>query len=84
MLRCLTQHCLSSHLLFKNTDIEVHITIILSVFYVGGWGKLHGVRVSLFILLAKHYQGDQIKKLQMGCAHNMHVHNSHTNKCTIY
>ena len=42
------------------------------MFCVGGWGKLCGVRVSLFILLAKHYQGDQIKKWQMGCAHNMH------------
>ena len=80
LVRCLTQHCLSPHLLFKNTEIEVYITIILSVFYVEGWGKLHGVRVSLFILLAKHYHGDQIKKWQMGCVHNMHVRSSHTNK----
>ena len=58
MLQHVTRHCLSSHLLFKNTEIELYVTIILSVFYVGGWGKLRGVRVSLFILLAKHYQGD--------------------------
>jgi len=62
LVQRLTQHCLSSHLLFKNTEIEVYVIIILSLFYAGGWGKLHGVRISLFILLAKHYQGDQIKK----------------------
>jgi hypothetical protein len=62
LLQRLTQHCLSYHLLFKNTEIEAYITIILSVFYVRGWGKLCGVSVSLFILLAKHYEGDQVRK----------------------
>lgn len=43
LLQHLNQHCLSSYLIIKNTKIEVYITIILSVFCVGGWRRSHGV-----------------------------------------
>lgn len=40
LVQHLTQHCSSSHVLFKNTKIKVYIRIILCVFCMGGSTKL--------------------------------------------